>query len=151
MRFLTPFRLATYLLALYAAAHTLGGMLSGQSFGPASDAVVASMKAVSFDFNGSSSTWYGFWFGFGLMVSIFLFFSAVTAWQLEKVGPESWPAVSVVAWALVASHVCNAFLSFTYFFAAPGTFATMISILLAVGTVRKQRAFQQHPLALGQG
>jgi hypothetical protein len=44
-------------------------MLSQKSLGPESDAVFSSMKAVHFNFNGASCTWYGFWFGFGLMAS----------------------------------------------------------------------------------
>jgi hypothetical protein len=36
-------------------------------------------------------------------------------------------------------NACNAVLSWTYFFAGPGIFATIVTILLAAGTVHKQR------------
>jgi hypothetical protein len=36
------------------------------------------------------------------------------AWQLDKVSAANWPSVSVIAWALVASHACNAVPSWTY-------------------------------------
>jgi hypothetical protein len=139
MKYLSPYRIAAYLLVLFCAGHTAGGMLSQQSFGPESDAVFASMKAVHFSLNGASVTWYGFWFGFGLMVSVFLLFSALVAWQLDKVEPANWPAVAVIAWTLVASHVCNAVLSWTYFFAGPGVLATVIAVLLGAGAWRKGR------------
>jgi phosphatidylserine synthase len=140
MKYLSPFRLASYFLVLFFAGHTAGGMLGPKSHGPDADAVFASMKAVHFTFKGSTTSWYGVWFAFGLLVSVFLLFSAIAAWQLDKVNPTNWPSVSVIAWALVASHACNAVLSWTYFFAAPGIFATIVTILLAAGAWLKQRA-----------
>ncbi len=138
MKYLSPYRIATYLLLLFFAGHTAGGMLAQKSLGPAADTVFAAMKAVHFDFNGADSTWYGFWFGFGLTASVFLLLSAIVAWQLDKVRPEQWPAVSVIAWALMGSHVCNTVLAWKYFFAGPGVFATIISVLLGLGAWRKQ-------------
>src|SRR4029453_6686834 len=103
----------------FFVGHTAGGMLAQKSLGPAADTVFAAMKVVHFDFNGSDFTWYGFWFGVGLTVSVFLLFSAVVAWQLDKVDRAQWPAVSVIAWALVVSHVASTVLSFKYFFVGP--------------------------------
>ncbi len=140
MKYLTPYKLATYLLVLFFAGHTGGGMLAQKSLGPASDAVFEAMKSVHFDFNGADSTWYGFWFGFGLFCSVFLLLSAVLAWQLDKVSKAAWPELSLVAWAFAASHVAGAILSWKYFFAGPGTFGTLIALLLGVGAFRKQRA-----------
>lgn len=117
--------------------HTGGGMLSHKNVVPEAEAVLSAMKAVHFNINGSSCTWYGFWFGSELMVSVFLLFSAVAAWQLDKVRPESWPAVSVIVWALVASHAANSVLSWVHFFVAPGLLSALIKLLLAVGALRK--------------
>jgi hypothetical protein len=144
VKYLTPYRIASALLVLFCAGHTAGGMLSQKNLGPAADAVFVAMKSVHFNISGSSCTWYGFWFGFGLIASVFLLFSAVAAWQLDKVGPESWSAVSLIAWALVVSHVCNAILSWAYFFAFPGILATAVAILLAVGTWRKGKVATVH-------
>ena len=113
-------------------------MLAQKSLGPQSDAVFSSMKAVHFNFNGSDCTWYGFWFGFGLTASVFLLLSADIAWQLDKMSQAQWPAVSVIAWALVASHVANTVLSFKYFFVGPGVFGAAVVGLMTVGSLRKQ-------------
>jgi hypothetical protein len=145
MKHVTPFRIAAGLLAVFCALHTAGGMLSQKSMGPSSDAVFAAMKSVHFDFNGSDSTWYGFWFGFGLMASAFLAMSAFVAWRLERVRAEAWPDVSAIAWALTAAQAVTAFLSWKYFFAGPGVFATLATVLLAVGIVRKQRKAVVNP------
>ncbi len=138
MRYLSPYRIASLLLVVFCAGHTAGGMLSRKSLGPGADAVFEAMKRVQFNFNGSTCTWYGFWLAFGLMVSVFLLFSAIAAWQLDKVPPESWPWVSTIAWALVASHVCNAVLGWAYFFVGAGLLATAITLLLGAGAIRKQ-------------
>ncbi|HEY0883119.1 MAG TPA: hypothetical protein VGD87_16405 [Archangium sp.] len=135
-----PFKVAAGLLVIYCFMHTAGGMLSQESLGPDSDRVFEQMKLVHFDFNGSASSWYGFWFGFGLMFSAFLVMSAFVAWKLDGVSRESWPEVSFVAWALVATHAVCTVLAFRYFFAGPGTFGVLISALLALGAVRKSRA-----------
>jgi hypothetical protein len=139
MKYLSPYRIACYLLVLFCAAHTFGGMFAEESFGVKADAVFASMKSVQFSCAGAHCTWYGFWFGFGLTVSLFLLVSAIIAWQLDKVTSESWSAVSVIAWALFAIHACNAVISWVYFFAAPGVLQTLVAVLLGVGALKKQR------------
>ena len=138
MKWLTPFRVASALLWIFCVMHTLGGMLTRKSLGPASDAVFEAMKHVHFTFNGADVTWYGFWFGFGLTVSAFLALSALMAWKLETVSPEAWPQVSSIAWALVLTHLFNTVLSWQYFFAGPGVFGVLISGLLVAGSLQKR-------------
>jgi hypothetical protein len=136
----TPFRVASGLLVVFCVMHTLGGMLAQKSLGADSDAVFSAMKRVHFGFNGADSTWYGFWFGFGLTVSAFLLLSAVMAWIFERIPRESWHHVSIVAWALIVSHAINTVLAWKYFFAGPGVFGILITGLLITGTIRKQRS-----------
>jgi hypothetical protein len=145
MRYLSPFRIASYLLLFIFVGHTGGAMIAQRSRGAASDAVFALMKSVHFDFNGADATWYGFWFGFGLTISVYLLFSAVLAWQLDKIEPEQWPAVQVIAWAFIASQFASAILSFEYFFLGPALASALITALLIVGTLRKQKAPKRAP------
>lgn len=140
MKFLTPYKVAAYLLGLFFMGHTVGGMIVQPSRGAASDAVLESMKQVHFDFRGADATWYGFWLGFGLLASVFLLLSVIMAWHLDNVPAPSWPAVSTIAWALAASHVATAILSWKFFFAGPGTIGTLAAASLIVGALRKQRA-----------
>lgn len=137
MKLLSPFRIATYLLLLFCLGHTAGGMLEQKSLGPASDAVFAAMKSVHFMFNGSDATWYGFWFGFGITLSAYIVFSAIIAWQLDKVPRERWRDVSVIAWALTATQLASALLSFKYFFLGPALLGLAVTALLTVGSLRK--------------
>jgi len=124
-------------------------MLAQKSLGPSADAVFDQMKAVRFVFNGANCTWYGFWFGFGITVSVFLLLSAVIAWQLDRVPASAWPAVSPMAWALVLSHAVNAFLAWKYFFLGPALFGVAITALLAYGTYRKSAQAASPSLARG--
>jgi hypothetical protein len=130
-----PSRAAAGLLLVFAASHTIGGLLFPPSNGPAADAVLASMKSTHFDFNGSDCTFYGFHMGFGLMVSVYLALSAVMAWILggERVArnPAVKEGLRPVAWALLISHVGTAILSWKYFFTGPGVISTVVALLLA--------------------
>jgi hypothetical protein len=139
MKHITAFRVASVLLFVFCVMHTAGGMLAQKSLGPASDTVFEAMKRVHFDFNGADCTWYGFWFGFGITASIFLLLSSVVAWQLERIPNELWPNVEIIAWAFVVAHVGNTVISWKYFFAGPGVFGILITLLLAVGTLKKSR------------
>jgi hypothetical protein len=139
MKHFTLFRIAAYLTLLFCAAHTAGGMLAQESLGAASDAVFAAMKSTHFDFNGADSTWYGFWFGFGLTVSAFLLLVAGTALVLDRVTPEAWPQVQPIAWGLILAMAFNGVIAHRYFFAGPTAFSVVIVALLVAGTLRKSR------------
>lgn len=137
MKYLSPYRIASYVLIVFFAGHTGGGMLSQKSLGAESDAVFNTMKTAHFTFNGANCTWYGFWFAFGLTASVFLLLSALVAWQLDKVPPQSWPAVATIAWAVAVANAANAVLTWTYFFTGAALFATAAAVLLAIGAWRK--------------
>jgi hypothetical protein len=130
-----PSRAAAGLLLVFAASHTIGGLLFPPSNGPAADAVLASMKSEQFDFHGSDCSFYGFHMGFGLMASIYLVLSAVIAWILGDEQVVQNPAVKErlrpVAWALLISHVGTLVLSWKYFFIGPSVISMMIALLLA--------------------
>jgi len=140
VRHFTLFRIAAYLTLLFCAGHTAGGMLAQKSLGPAADVVFGAMKTTHFEFNGADCTWYGFWFGFGLTVSAFLLLVAVTALVLDRVMPDAWPQVRVIAWALVVAMAFNGVMAWRYFFAGPTLFSVVIVALLVAGTLRKARA-----------
>lgn len=143
MAFFSFYRVAAFLLVIFCVGHTIGGMLLQKSLGAEADTVFSAMKTVEFNFNGATCTWYGFWFGFGLIASIFKLLSTIVAWQLDKVPPEQWHLTSGIAWGLVAANLASTILAWVYFFAGAGVLSTAITILLAAGAWRKgsQAAF----------
>ena len=77
------YRVSSGLLVLFALGHHFGFRRVDPRWG--ADAVVAAMRGTRFEVQGFSRTYWDFFTGFGLFVTVFLLFSAVLAWQL---GPE---------------------------------------------------------------
>lgn len=135
-RYLNPFRLAAYVLVFFALGHTFGALINLPSFGAAGDAVLAAMRSTHFHCQTSDCTWFGFYVGFGFMVSVFFVASAVIAWYLGGLDPTRQRALAPIAWILFLSHAVNAVLAFMYFFMAPQVFAGVVTLLLGYQCLR---------------
>ena len=74
-------RIASVITLLFAVGHTVGAPWTpaGEA-APAS--VVEAMKSVSFDAMGSKRTFWDFYFGFGVSISIYLVVQAAVLWFL---------------------------------------------------------------------
>jgi hypothetical protein len=141
-RYANAFRLASALLVLYALGHTMGAVVAVPRFGDASDTVVALMQSVHVRSQGADCTWYGFYRGFGMLVTVFFVLSAVLAWHLGGLTLRAQRDLAPVAWTLFASHVAGAVVTWVYFFPAPIVFSTLIAALLGVACLRSHRSGQ---------
>src|SRR6267378_1288893 len=79
------YRIAAVLLLLFDAGHTSGFPWSDPKW--AVD--IGSMRSTHFYIMGFSRTYWDFYVGFGLFVSVFLLLAMVLAWQLGGLPPES--------------------------------------------------------------
>lgn len=122
------YRIASVLLLLFAAGHTLGFRHADPGWGV--DSLIGLMRSIHFEVLGSSRTYWNFFVGFGLFVSIFLVFAAVLAWQLAGLPAETLALMRGTAWALVICFGAVAFLSFRYFFIIPLAFSIVILFCL---------------------
>lgn len=122
------YRIASILLLLFALGHTLGFRKTDPEWGV--DAVVMSMQAVHFNTQGFGRTYYDFYVGFGLFVSVFLLFAAVLAWQLGRLGRETLRQLPFATWGLVLCFVGVTVLSWEYFFVIPLILSSVITICL---------------------
>jgi len=122
------FRIASVLLLLFAVGHTLGFRKVDPKWG--AESLVASMQSVHFEAQGFQRSYWDFYTGFGLFESVFLLFSAVLAWQLDRILAKSLPGVRGVAWALAVCFLAVSILSWRYFFIAPVVFSILIAICL---------------------
>jgi hypothetical protein len=138
-RYFNAFRLTTYLLVLYALGHTLGAVIQTPRLGEGSDAVVATMKSVHVVAQGADCTFYGFYRGFGIFVSLFLAFSAVLTWHLGGMTAREQRRFAPVTWALFLSYVGGAAVVWVYFFAAPIAFGTVVPVVLGFACIRNRR------------
>ncbi|HWZ56409.1 MAG TPA: hypothetical protein VNZ63_10085 [Verrucomicrobiae bacterium] len=123
------YRTASVLLLLWAAGHTIGF----RQIDPAwhVDSLVDSMKSVHFDANGSIRTYWDFFVGFGLFVSVLLLFAAIVAWQLGSLPTETLARMRAVAWGFVICVGIVTWLSWRYFFVIPVVFSIAILLCLA--------------------
>lgn len=122
------YRTASVLLLLFAAGHTLGFRTGDPKWGV--DWLIRSMRSIHFDAMGSSRTYWDFYVGFGLFVSVFLVFAAVLAWQLGGLPAKTLALMRGPAWALVICFGAVTILSFRYFFIVPIVSSILIWLCL---------------------
>jgi hypothetical protein len=122
------YRIASVLLLLFAAGHTLGFRQNNPEWG--ADAVLALMRSVHFDAQGFTRTYWDFFSAFGFYLSVFLVFSAVVAWLLAGLPPETLARVRSIAWALAICFVAITALSWGYAFTIPVVLSTLITVCL---------------------
>jgi len=138
MRASLLYRIASVLLVLFAAGHTLAFRQVDPSW--RADAVVESMKATHFQVQGMSRTYWGFFTGFGLFVSVLLVFAAVLSWQLGGMPREILRTIPMTRWGFGLCFVAITFLSWQYFFIVPLVFSGVIAICLLAAAWLAARA-----------
>ena len=122
------YRIAAVLLLLFAVGHTLGFRQSDPQWGV--DALTGSMRSIHFNIQGFSRSYWDFFVGFGLFVTVFLLFAALLAWQLGGLTAEALARLRGIAWALVLCFAGIAVLSWRYFFIVPLAFSIAITVCL---------------------
>jgi len=120
------YRIAAVLLLLFDAGHTSGFPWSD----PKWEVDLGSMQLTHFYIMGFSRTYWDFYVGFGLFVSVLLLLAVVLAWQLGGLPPESLARMRGTAWAFVLCFVAITVLSWKYFFIIPIVFSIVITICL---------------------
>src|SRR5258708_24886274 len=92
------YRIASVLLLLFAAGHTFGFRQNNPEWG--ADAVLRLMKALHFNAQGFTRTYWDFFSAFGLFFSVFLLFASVLAWLLVRLPAEAFARVRGISLAL---------------------------------------------------
>ena len=91
------------------------------------------MRSTHFYIMGFSRTYWDFYVGFGLFVSVFLLLAVVLAWQLGRLPPESLALMRGTAWAFALCFAAITVLSWKYFFIIPIVFSIVTTLCLTVG------------------
>jgi hypothetical protein len=120
----TLYRIASVLILLFAAGHTIGFLQIDPEWKV--DAMIGAMRSIHFDVFGSNRTYWDFYVGFGLFATVFLVFSAVLAWQLGGLPSGTLAQMRGTAWALVICFGALAILNLRYFFIVPIVFSFAI-------------------------
>ncbi|MGA7625739.1 MAG: hypothetical protein WB630_10315 [Candidatus Acidiferrales bacterium] len=130
MKASTFYRIAAVLLLLFAIGHTVGFRQSDPTWGV--DMLLASMRSIHFEVQGFNRTYWDFFVGFGLFVSVFLVLAAVLAWQLGGLPPANLALMRGTAWAFALCFAAITVLSWRYFFIPPVVFSLVITLCLIV-------------------
>jgi hypothetical protein len=123
------YRVSSILLVLFAIGHTLGFRQIDPTWGV--DSLVQSMKSIHFNANGANRTYWEFFVGFGLFVTVLMLFASIIAWQFGGLPSEVLAAMRVSAWGFAVCFAVVSYLSWRYFFMVPAVFSIAIFLCLA--------------------
>ena len=138
------YRIAAVLLVLFEAGHTSGFPWSDPKWG----VDIGSMRSTHFYIMGFSRTYWDFYVGFGLFVSVFLLLAVVLAWQLGGLPPESLARMRGTAWAFALCFAAITVLSWKYFFIIPHRFLNRDYIMFDSGGMAFSEAGFQASVAI---
>ena len=127
------YRIASVLLILFALGHTLGFRRVDPRW--KLDSIIAALRSTHFEVQGLNRTYWDFYVGFGLFVTILLLFTAILTWQLGGLPKDHLSEMRLVAWSLAACFVVVTFLSWKYFFIVPVIFSGVIAICLILAAL----------------
>ena len=125
------FRIASVLLVLFAVGHTLGFRRADPRWGV--DSLINQLRSTRFNVQEFNRTYWDFFTGFGLFVTILLLFAAIVSWQIGGLPRESLSAMSLITWGLAICFVIVTLLSYQYFFIVPVIFSGVIAVCLILG------------------
>ncbi len=128
------YRIAAALIVLFDLGHTFGYPWSDPAWGVDLHAIQSS----HFNVLGSSRTYWNFYVGFGLSVSILLVLPAIAAWQLSNPSARE-PQWRTTAWALLLAFVAITALNCVCFFVIPIVFSAAITLCLALALLAAPR------------
>jgi hypothetical protein len=127
------YRTASVLLILFALGHTLGFRRVDPRW--RLDSIIAALRSTHFEVQGLNRTYWDFYVGFGLFVTILLLFTAILTWQLGGLPKDHLSDMRLVAWSLAACFVVVTFLSWKYFFIVPVIFSGVVAICLILAAL----------------
>jgi hypothetical protein len=127
-------RLAAVLTSIHAVLHTLGGVFGKPGTGPATVAVQA-MKLNQFLLMGHTRSFWDFYRGLGLGVTISLTAEAVLFWQLSSVAKTDARRVRPILATFLVAYAVLAVNSYAYFFLGPVLAEIFIAACLGMAII----------------
>jgi hypothetical protein len=122
------YRIAAVLLLLFAVGHTFGFRQSDPTWGV--DSLLADMRSIHFDVQGSSRTYWDLFVAAGFSVGVLYLFAAVFAWQLGGLPAETLASMRITVWALALCFAAITVVSWRYLFILPIVFSSVITVCL---------------------
>jgi hypothetical protein len=139
-------RIASVLTFIHAALHTIGGVF-GKTAPGEQQAVVDTMKAHEFLVMGAMRSFWDFYFGMGLAVSVSLTMESIVLWQLGSLAKRDASRLRPVIATFMVGYLGISVVSYRYFFAGPVITEILIAICLGMAIVSAKEAAVARPLA----
>ena len=98
------------------------------------------MHSVSFRLGHSVHSYWDFYLGFGLFISVYLLLAAVFAWELPHIREASYDTYVVLAYALLAAQALETLLTCLYFRGPPMVLSMIVVACLMWGIIASARA-----------
>jgi hypothetical protein len=140
MKAATWLKLLAGLLALFALGHTLGTAAPKVTHGSGEASVFAAMQGFRFPIMGFNRTYWEFYRGFALIISLQLFLMMVIAWQLSAISTKDTRQALPMAVTLQIGCLGLLALSWMFFFTGPIVMAFMAVVLSTIAVVRLARS-----------
>jgi hypothetical protein len=125
----TLYRVAAVLLLLFTIGHTLGFRQSDPHWGV--DTMLASMRSIHFDVQGSNRTYWDLFLGAGFSVGVLYLFAALLAWQLGGLPPQTLRQLRPIGWTFALAFAALTVVSWLYLFVVPVVSSAVITVSLA--------------------
>jgi hypothetical protein len=100
---------------------------------------VGSMRPTHFNIMGFSRTYWDFYVGFGLFVSVFLLLAVVLACRLGGLPPESLAHMRGTEWVFALCFAAITVLSWRYSFVIPIVFSIVITVCVLAAAWRSAK------------
>src|SRR3954452_9483958 len=120
------YRISAVVILLFAIGHSSGFPWSDPKWG----VDTGPMRSSHFQVLGVSRTYWDFYVGFGLVVSVFLLLAAILGWQLRGLPPQALSSLRCTAWDLPLCFAALTVLNCMYFFVIPIVFSSVITLCL---------------------
>ncbi len=127
-------RIAAVLTFIHAVLHTIGGVFGKVEPGPATVAVQA-MKMNQFLLMGHMRTFWAFYRGLGLGVTISLTAEAIVFWQLGSLAKTDARRLQPILATFLVAYAALAVNSYAYFFLGPVIVEILIAACLGLAFV----------------
>ena len=133
-------RALAVILGLFAAGHTVGTAVPHVTRGAAEGNVFRAMQGFRFPVMGFERSYWDFYRGFALTISVQLALMAVIAWQVGSVGQRDARQALPLGVALLAGCAGLAVISWFFFFGGPITFSLVALGLAAMLVIQLARS-----------
>jgi hypothetical protein len=134
-------RVAAVLQAVGTILHTLA-TTNPPSRGPAEQAVFGAMQSFHFMIMGANRSHWDFYRGYELSITVIFALMAVLIWQLSNLSKSEPKQAAPLIVTILVSEILLSVVSWTYFFAGPGTMSVLIALCLGAAVPGLRRSDQ---------